>query len=443
MDTVVMPKLSDMMEEGKILAWSKKMGDEIKKGDPLAEVETEKVNIEIESFFTGTLLEILVPAGSSVPVGTPIAHIGTPGEVPTNQLSKAGATEKEIVAAQMNSIAPPSATTVIANASQPVTPTNNSRIKASPLARRLAEEHHIDLSMVRGSGPEGRIVKEDIEAVLVTAQAQPAPISVAEAAQSVSQPPVTDVTQATPAQPAQPQSQSVVATGDVEIVPLSNMRRTIARRLQESMQTTPHFYVTMAMDATRLNELRQQLNHALESQHNELRISFNDLIVLAVARTLTQRPEINASFDGDRILRHKSVHIGVAVALDTGLIVPVVRDANKRSITDLAKEIRRLADAARTSKLRPDEFTGGTFTISNLGMLGVEDFTAIINPPESAILAVGAIVPTPVVVDGQIVVRDQIKMTLSADHRAIDGAQAAYFMRDLKQLIEAPATILL
>ena len=428
MNNVVMPKLSDMMEEGKILSWSKKVGDTIKKGDLIAEVETEKVNIEIESFYSGTLLEILVPAGTVAPVGGPIAVVGAANEVaaepPKAAAPAPAATAPSPVAATSStsnghaSVATmaqsPAQSAVYETADKP------GRLKSSPLARRLAEEHDINLTQLRGTGPEGRIVKDDVLAALAAGQ-----VNTFDPVMS------------------QPANQTVVTTGDVEIIPLSNMRRTIAKRLQQSMQNTPHFYVTMAMNASRLAELRVQLNGALESQGQALRVSFNDLIVMAVARSLVMHPEINVTFDTDRLIRHKSVHIGVAVALESGLIVPVVRDANQRSITDLAREIRRLADAARNNKLRPDEFFGSTFTISNLGMIDVESFTAIINPPEAAILAVGAIVPTPVVVDNQIVIHQQIKMTLSSDHRAIDGAQAAYFMRDLKHLIETPATLLL
>jgi len=448
-----MPKLSDMMEEGKVLSWSKKVGDTIKKGDALGEVETEKVNIEIESFFSGTLLQLLVEPGTTVPIGAAIALIGAANEQPTSAPTSTAPAAQPVAS---------TATTAI-NGNQPQQYGNGNgashtseavsadagRVKISPLARRLAEEHRLDITSLQGSGPEGRIIKEDIEAALASASARPA------ATVTASQPTYTPTPQPQPAYtpPTQTRSpvqqnpvtvaQNTVQSGEVEIVPLTNMRRTIARRLQESAQTLPHFYVTMAMDATNLSETRQQLNKALEHQGQAVKVSYNDLIVMAVARTLANHSEINASFDGERILRHKTVNVGVAVALETGLIVPVVREANKRTATDLSKEIKRLVDAARTNKLRPDEFQGGTFTISNLGMMDVENFTAIINPPESAILAVGAVHQVPVVVDGQVVVRDQIKMTLSSDHRVIDGLQAARFMQDLKALIETPATLML
>jgi pyruvate dehydrogenase E2 component (dihydrolipoamide acetyltransferase) len=229
---------------------------------------------------------------------------------------------------------------------------------------------------------------------------------------------------------------------EVEAVPLSAMRKTIARRLQQSMQSAPHFYVTMSIDTTRLAEFRRSANEYAETLPEPAKISFNDLIVKAVALVLSRMPHINVSFDGEQLLLKKRVHVGVAVALEQGLIVPVIRDADKRGLAEIARESRRLAEAARTGKLKPEEFQGGTFSVSNLGMYDVEEFTAVINPPESAILAVGTITPTPVVVDGQVVVRDRMKVTLSVDHRAIDGAQAAQFLREVKRLLEQPMAMM-
>jgi len=438
MQEVLMPKLSDMMEEGKILTWSKQVGDAVKRGESIAEVETEKVNIEIQAYVTGTLRKILVQAGETAPVGSPIALIGSPTE-PLDEPAapKSGGTQATPAPASAASngsttvmtAASPVGAQFIAPSSGAASVSDTGRVKSSPLARRLAEEHHLDLRAIRGTGPEGRIIKEDVDAAIVAAQAAPAYAAAS---------PQTAMVAAQSAVIPQP-----MMGDDVEIVPLTNIRRTIAHRLQQSMQTTPHFYVTMAMDASGLIDLRKQLNGALEAQRDDLRVTYNDLIVMAVARTLNHHSEINVSWGEDKLLRHRSVHIGVAVALETGLIVPVVRDANKRSAADLAREVHRLTDAARNGKLRPDEFAGGTFTISNLGSLDVESFTAIINPPEAAILAVGAIHQLPVVRDDQLAIGNEIKMTLSCDHRAIDGAQAAHFMRDLKHLIEAPMTMLL
>jgi pyruvate dehydrogenase E2 component (dihydrolipoamide acetyltransferase) len=242
-----------------------------------------------------------------------------------------------------------------------------------------------------------------------------------------------------------PSVQPVPATvvgEEVEAVPLTAMRKTIARRLQQSMQIAPHFYVTVSIDTTRLGEVRNQINEYAATLPQPVKVSYNDLIVKAVATALTRMPQVNVSFDNDRLLYKKHINVGVAVALDTGLIVPVVRDADKRGLLDVARESRRLTDAARAGKLKPEEFSGGTFTVSNLGMFDVESFTAVINPPESAILAIGAIVPTPVVLDGQVVVRDQMKVTLSVDHRALDGATAARFLQELKHLLEQPMGML-
>ncbi len=427
MDQVLMPKMSDMMEEGKILVWAKKEGDTVKKGESIAEVETEKVNIDVESFFAGVLRKILVPVGQTVPVGTPIALVGKVDEPLDNAPAmpagnSAGATPTTNGAAALPQ---PVAAMAVAGAT-----VSGGRVKASPLAKRLAEENGIELALIFGTGPEGRIVKEDVEAAIAAKERQAA---------RPTPPPMPE--------PADDQSatmpSTIVSPSEVDIIPLSNMRKTIAKRLQQSAQTAPHFYVTMAMDASNLVDLRDQLNDALARQKEELRISFNDLITFAVSRALTRHPELNVSFDGDRILQHHRINVGVAVALPTGLIVPVVKDADRRTEGDLASEIHRLVDAARNNKLKPDEFQGGTFTISNLGMLDVETFTAIINPPEVAILAVGAIHQVPAVWNDQVVVRQQIKMTLSSDHRAVDGAMAAYFMRDLKRFIEHPATLLM
>ncbi|MGZ3665518.1 MAG: dihydrolipoamide acetyltransferase family protein, partial [Ktedonobacterales bacterium] len=300
------------------------------------------------------------------------------------------------------------------------------RVFISPIARRLAAEHHVNIDQVQGTGPGGRIIRDDIELALQRQQAAPQPVA------------------PTP-QPVYAPVPATAVTGgadDVEPVALSQMRKTIARRLQQSMQTIPHFYVTMVIDTTRLGEMRESLNEYAAGLPQPIKVSFNDLVVKAVAMSLTRMPEVNASFDGEQLLLKKHVNIGVAVALEQGLIVPVVRDADKRSVLDIAQETRRLTEAARMGKLKPEEFQGGTFSVSNLGMFGVDEFTAIINPPESAILAVGAIVPTPVVRNAQVVVRDLMKVTLSVDHRALDGAVAARFLQELKRLLEQPMAML-
>src|SRR5579885_2420343 len=423
MKTVEMPKMGDTMEEGKILRWIKHEGDQVKKGESLAEVETDKVNIEIEAFASGVLRKILVAEGESAPIGASIAYIGgadepLPDEAGGNGKSAAPQTQER----------PSTSTPAPARAAAPAAPAqvaapSGGRIFISPLARRFAEEHNVDYRQVRGTGPNGRIIKLDIEAALKQAPAaiapEAAPLPVAEAL------------------PAG------VATGEFVEIPLTAMRRTIAKRLTQSMQSAPHFYVTSVIDTGKLGELRKQINEYAATAPNPVKVSFNDLIIKAVAIALLRMPQVNVSFAEDKLIQKKQVHIGVAVALEQGLIVPVLHDADKRGILDIARETRRLAEAARTNKLRPEDLSGGTFTVSNLGMFDVESFTAIINPPESAILAVGSITPTPVAVDGQIVVRERMKVTLSSDHRALDGAVAARFLQEVKRLLEEPFGLLL
>ncbi len=446
MKKVEMPKMGDSMEEGKILRWIKKEGDAVKKGESLAEVETDKVNIEIEAFASGLLRKILVPEGASALVGADIALIGAADEpLPGNFAGSGdnignGATTHAIGTSSahngQNSKDMVAARVATAVASAPVvTMGKEGRIFISPLARRLAEEHQLNYATLQGTGPNGRIIKMDIEAAL--AQMQTGSIA---APTPVTQPAIAIPATATPA----PEPFNVPVTADAVVeVPLTAMRRTIARRLSQSMQTAPHFFVTSVIDTEKLALLRQQINEYAASDPVPVKVSYNDLIVKAVAKALVRIPHVNVSFAEDRLLLKKQVHIGVAVALEEGLIVPVLRNADVRGILDIARETRRLADAAREGKLRPEDFSGGTFTVSNLGMYDVESFTAVINPPESAILAIGAITPTPVVEDGQVVVRNRVKVTLSSDHRAIDGALAARFLQEVKRLLEEPFGLML
>jgi pyruvate dehydrogenase E2 component (dihydrolipoamide acetyltransferase) len=435
MNKIAMPKLSDMMEEGKILNWLKKEGDQVNKGDSVAEVETEKVTQEIESFSSGVLRKILIPAGQSAPIGAPIALVGDPSEplddAPSASPAKAAAPASP---APQRETAPVSAASAPAGggngraapapAPQPVAQARSAaavgeRIFISPIARRIAAEHNLDISQIQGTGPNGRIIREDVENVLRQPQAAPAPTFVPAPAIAAAQP-----------------------GEEVTAVPLTAMRKTIARRLSASMQQAPHFYVTMAIDMTKASALRAQINEFTQTEKEPIKISFNDLVTKAVALALVRMPEINVSFDGENLLFKKHINIGLAVALERGLIVPVIRDADHKGILEIARESRQLIDAAHNNKLKPEDFQGGTFSISNMGMFGVEEFTAVINPPESAILAVGAIIPTPVVVDGQVVVRDRMKVTVSIDHRAIDGATAARFLQEVKRLLEEPMGML-
>ena len=445
MKTVEMPKMGDTMEEGKILRWIKHEGDAVKKGDSLAEVETDKVNIEIESFASGVLRKILVPEGDSAPIGSGIALIGAPDE-PLPQGLSDGANTAAAASVGTRFIASSSVDAVGADAvgadAIKRVPTDGAdaqgRIFISPLARRFAEERSIGYTHIRGTGPNGRIIKLDVETALVQKQAVPTGTRAAQAPPPIaaSTPAPTDVLVGEPAPAA-------IDTGEIIEIPLTAMRRTIARRLSQSMQSAPHFYVTSVIDTGKLAELRKQINAYAASDLSPVKVSFNDLIIKAVARSLVKMPQVNVSFAEDRLLQKKSVHIGMAVALEQGLIVPVIHNADRTGILDIARESQRLAEAARTGKLRPEEFAGGTFTVSNLGMFDVESFTAVINPPESAILAIGSITPTPVVVDGQVVVRDRMKVTLSSDHRAIDGATAARFLQEVKRLLEEPFGLLL
>ncbi len=434
MKTVEMPKMGDTMEEGKILRWIKQEGDQVKRGESLAEVETDKVNIEIESFASGVLRKILVAEGESAPIGAGIALIGALDEPLPDSLSGNGAVKVAATreTAQAATTGVESAQTLSEarggyQATQAIVQSpagGQDRIFISPIARRIAEEHNFDYSQVEGTGPNGRIIKLDIEAALAQKPEAVAPTIAAQLPVLEAEPAPIEVSESTE-------------------VPLSAMRRTIAKRLSQSMQTAPHFYVTSVIDTGKLADLRRQINEYAQNEPEPIKVSFNDLIVKAVAIALVRMPQVNVSFAEDRLILKKQVHIGMAVALEQGLIVPVIRNAEQRSVLAIARESQRLAELARTGKLRPEDFSGGTFTVSNLGMFDVDSFTAVINPPESAILAVGSITPTPVVVDGQVVVRDRMKVTLSSDHRAIDGAIAARFLQEVRRLLEEPFGLLL
>jgi len=436
MKTVEMPKMGDTMEEGKILRWIKQEGDPVHKGESLAEVETDKVNIEIESFASGVLRKILVPEGASAPIGAGIALIGAPDEPLPASLSGNGSVKVAAIKGMEKGAAASDGSGKILSEAKgdyraeqesvqsPIDAGSKGRIFISPIARRIAEEHHLDYSQVEGTGPNGRIIKLDIEAALAQKLVTVAP----------------SIPVQLPILEAEPAS---IEAGEVTEIPLTTMRRTIAKRLSQSMQNAPHYYVTNIIDTGKLADLRRQINVYAQNEPDPIKVSFNDLIVKAVAIALVRMPQVNVSFAEDRLIMKKQVHIGIAVAIEQGLIVPVLLNADQRRILSIARESQRLAELARTGKLRPEDFSGGTFTVSNLGMFDVDSFTAVINPPESAILAVGSIAPTPVVVDGQVVVRDRVKVTLSSDHRAIDGVTAARFLQEVKRLLEEPFGLLL
>jgi pyruvate dehydrogenase E2 component (dihydrolipoamide acetyltransferase) len=396
MAEVIMPKMGDAMTEGKILTWRKRHGERVETGEVLAEIETDKVNVEIEAETSGTL-HIAVPAGQTVPVGHVIAYIdGQPA-------SAVEATAPEAAAA--DAVAPPAPEPTRPPAPEPPRP----RVKASPLARRIASEHGVDLSAVQGTGPGGRIVERDVLAYLERrGEAAPAPAAPEE---------------------------------EYEDVPLNRMRQAIARVVTQSKQQVPHFYVTAEVDMSRALELREQLQEALGE---EGRVTVNDLVLKATALALQRHPDLNSQVLDDRSLRRfRRVHLGVMVATQDGLIAPVLRDADRLPLLQLAKEARRLVEGAHAKRLRQEEYTGATFSVSNLGMYEVVNFVAIIHPPQAGILAVGRAQERPVVRAGQVVVRPVLQLTVSADHRVTDGVGAAQFLVEVKRLLENPVRLLL
>jgi pyruvate dehydrogenase E2 component (dihydrolipoamide acetyltransferase) len=487
---VVLAKLSPTMEEGTIVKWTKNEGDAVKQGDVLAEIETDKANMEMEALGSGVLRKILVPAGGKAPIGALIGVIAEPNEDISKLMGQAGGGAQ---AAPAPSSAPTPAAAPPAASAQPATgaparapagaaapsppaagpvqaateasakaapadqpdvdsaartsaapappaagphpapaPTSapssggaeGGRVKASPLARSMAAQRNIDLGSVSGSGPGGRIIKRDIES---WAAPRPGAPGGEQYAKMPSAP--------APAPAPRPQPSGPAITPGQEL-PLSNMRKTIAKRLSESKFTAPHYYVTVEIDMDAAALLREQIQRL-----EEAKVSYNDLVVKACARALTRFPMVNASWAGDKIVTHAEVHVGIAVAMPDGLITPVVRNADRKSILEIAHEVRDLATRARDKKLKPEEFTGSTFTVSNLGMYDVTAFTAIINPPDSAILAVGAVRKVPVVDGDEIRPGHRMSVTLSSDHRVIDGAMAAQFLAEVRRLLESPISL--
>jgi pyruvate dehydrogenase E2 component (dihydrolipoamide acetyltransferase) len=434
---VVLAKLSPTMEEGTIVKWSKKEGDAIKVGDVLAEIETDKANMEMEALGAGVLRKVLVPAGGKAPIGALIGVIADANEDISALLAEAAAATPAPAAPATpaaSATVPPSAPAPVAAPSLPAAPPSQAapaapvaaggRVKASPLARAMAASQNVPLERLAGSGPGGRIVKRDVEGFLAGATAA-APAAVAAPAPAAST--------TAPKRPAIP----VPSVPPGTAIPLTSMRRTIAKRLSESMFTAPHFYVTVevAMDAAA--ELREAILAA-----EDVKVSYNDLVLKACAKALTRFPVVNASWTGETIKTHAEVHVGVAVSLPEGLITPIVRNADRKSIVEIGREVKDLAARARDKKLKPEEFSGSTFTVSNLGMFDVTEFTAIINPPESGILAVGAVRKVPVVVDDELTIGLRMKVTLSSDHRVVDGALAAQFLAEVRRLLESPVSLL-
>lgn len=409
-----MPLLSDTMKEGKIVAWHKKVGDKIKSDDIMAEVETDKATMEVMPYVDGTLLYIGVQEGNAAKVNEIIAIVGKAGTDVAPYLTDAPAAPQ----ASAPSAAPAQAATAPVAAAPAASHSTGSdeRVKISPLAKKLAEEKGINLSTVSGTGDNGRIIKRDIDNY---------------------KPSAAPATASAPAKAASFVQAAPVGQEAYTDKPLSQMRKVIAQRLSDSMFTAPHFYLRITVTMDKAMEARKAINDV-----SPVKVSFNDLIIKACAMALRQHPDVNSSWMGDFIRHNQHIHVGTAVAIEDGLIVPVVKFADQKSLSQIAAEAKELADKAKTKKLQPQEFTGNTFTISNLGMMGIDEFTAIINPPDSCILAVGNIVPTPVVENNQVVVRNLLKLTLSCDHRVVDGAVGARFLQTLKTHLENPVTML-
>lgn len=415
MGEIIMPKMGDAMSEGRVVRWHKKAGDAVRKGEAILEIETDKVNLDIEAEEDGVLDNVAFAEGAVAPVGAVLATIGVAGA----KKSAAPAVAPPAPVAPAKPAEPqqkkPSGELSVHDkktAEQQIPAGFVGRRRSSPLARKIAAQKGIDLALVAGSGPGGRIVAADVESARVEAR---------------------------PAAPvAAPMSSSALPVLESKVVPLTAMRRTIAKRLAESIGPVPHFFLTVDLDVTRLVEARAQL-----AEISGVKVSLNDFVVRAVALALRHHPLVNASFGDEAITLHGDVHVGVAVATPEGLLTPVVRFADRKSVVEIATEVRALAEKARSRKLLPDEYQGSTFTISNLGMFGVEEFTAIINPPNAAILAVGAAGPKPVVEAGQVVVRERMKVTMSCDHRVVDGAVGAEYLRTLRQFVEQPLRLLI
>lgn len=421
---VLMPAVGAGASEGKLIRWLKREGDPVVPGDLLAEIETDKAVMELEALDGGTLQALLVPEGAEgIAVGSAIAVLATAD-------SDANAAAPATATAPADIPRPPAATAVTAPAAQAVAPTDQPRQPASPLARRLARQHGVSLDGIDGSGPHGRIVRIDIEQAL---QQRTAAATVTAAT----------TTTAAPATPSGVPAQATTPPApDAERLPHSAMRKTIARRLTESKQQVPHFYLDCDIRMEALLALREQLNAQGAHAEPAWRLSVNDMLVFAVAKALRRVPAVNASWHDDAVLRHRRVDICVAVATDGGLLTPIVREADRKGMAEIAADIRTLADKARSGKLAPDEYQGGGFTISNLGMYGIRRFSAIINPPQAAILAVGAVEQRPVVMGDAVVPGQVMSVTLSADHRVIDGAVGAHFLATLRGLLEAPLGLL-
>lgn len=416
-EIVYMPKLSDTMTEGVVAEWHKKVGDEVSSGDLLAEIETDKATMEFESFFDGVLLHIGVDKGQTAPVNAVLAIIGEKGEDVKAILATADVPAESKEEEPVKEVAPsPAAESKPAPAAQPApvaqpvvaaTIESNGKVHASPLARKMANEKGIDLSNVIGTGEGGRIVKRDIDHY-------------------------------TPYVGGGSKKRGFVGSESFSEIPVSQMRKTIAKRLAESKFTAPHFYLTLDIDMDNAIALRRSINEI-----EEYKVSFNDMVIKACGLALREHPAVNSAWMGDVIRQNDHVHIGVAVAVDEGLLVPVVRFADGKQLDEISQEVRGYAQKAKDKKLQPQDWEGNTFTISNLGMFGIEEFTAIVNPPDSCIMAVGGIKAVPVVKNGAVVPGNVMRVTLSCDHRVVDGAKGAAFLQTFKKLMENPVALVM
>lgn len=434
MSTVIMPKMGDGMEEGTLLRWLKNVGDQVDAGDPIAEIETDKVALEIEAAESGYLIQTLVNEGQTVPIGTAIAQIGAEGEAPTAAAPAAEAApaptpapEAPVAAEPVVASAPaPAPAADVEVAPQAVARADGEKLRASPLVKRLAAEHDIDLSAIPGTGPGGRIVKDDLAPYLTGARPKPAAAA-----------PAPQVASPTPA--AQPSTPGTRPAGVAR--EMSRIRKTTGKRMSEAKETIPHFYVVSEVDMTAAREFRELINSQIEEK--ESKVSFNDLVVKAAALALRDFPNLNASLEGETLYDHANIDINMAVAIENGLIAPFLPDTDKLTLGTIAQMTKDLAGRARNGGLLPEEYQGGTFTISNLGMYDVSEFVAIINPPQAAILAIGSISEVPVIVDGELAAAYKMKITLSADHRISDGAEVARFLQAVKGYLEKPMRLVL
>ncbi|MBO6824645.1 MAG: pyruvate dehydrogenase complex dihydrolipoamide acetyltransferase [Sneathiella sp.] len=431
--TITMPALSPTMTEGKLAIWHVKEGDTVSSGDVLAEIETDKATMEVEAVDEGTVGKILIEAGTdNVQVNDPIAYLLEEGEDESalENMSAAPAASKPETAAEAKAEVEASAPAA-SNTPAPAAPKSGDggRIFSSPLARRIAADAGVSIGDIMGTGPHGRVIRADVDAFIAGGGKSAAPSEAPKAASAAS----------APAAAAAPVGTTPPHEGEREEIPLTGMRKTIAKRLTEAKQTIPHFYLTIECELDNLLAMRKELN----SRSDDYKISVNDFIIRASALALKKLPAANAIWGGDKILQYKDIDISVAVAIDGGLITPVVKNADKRGLADISEDMKTLAGKARDGKLMPEEYQGGCFSISNLGMFGIKEFSAVINPPQSAILAVGAGEQRPIVKDGELTVATMMSVTLSCDHRVIDGALGAELLKYFKGYIEEPLTMML